>query len=115
MSQELAYLPPNGTKWQWHPKALNYAPWVCGLSPQKYSNINLWPLHVILRVDLIDNNYRWTVEILDWKNKRTLLDGQTQVALEACLAAEKVGEEELEKLMPDWVHQALANGWRPPC
>lgn len=35
MSLELDYFPPSKTRWQWHPKTLNYSPWKCDFSKQR--------------------------------------------------------------------------------
>jgi hypothetical protein len=109
MSYELDYFPPkpfNGTGWG--SKSLNYSPWRKSL----YYNS---PANIDLEVDLIDGMYRWSVEITDWNYKHTRYIGKAKTAVEACKKAEKIGNEQLKLLTPDWIKTALENKWRPPC
>jgi len=111
VSYELEYFPPVGSKFKWTPKALNYSPWACDLSHQIDSN--LWPLLVSATVDLLEGRYKWRVDIIDWHHRRSHREGECDSALAAILVAESTAESEFQRLMPDWVKTALANGWRP--
>jgi hypothetical protein len=115
MSYELAHNSPSGTKWNWGSKALNYSPWVCNLASQKEPNFSLWPLDIVLYVDVYDGVCHWAVHIIDFQHKRYLKSGVAADPLKACLEAESVGEKQLAELLPDWAKEALARGWRPPC
>jgi hypothetical protein len=114
MSFELDYFPPNGTKWKWSSKALNYSPWLCNLARQKEPGLNLWPLDVMLIVDLVKDRWVWQVEVIDFQHQRAIIKGAENDPLKACFAAEIAGEGVLADLLPDWVRAALANKWRPP-
>lgn len=111
MSFELDYFPPKGTVYRWTPKALNYSPWFCDLGGIKGL---VWPASVFLRVDLVDGDYKWMVEVCNWRSERTLAYGFERSPLEACLEAERRGVEAVVDLTPAWVRTALENGWRPP-
>lgn len=116
MSYELDYFPPNGTKYNWFHKSLNYSPWVCNLSDQKEKELFLFPAEVKLMVDtmLVKSTIRyvWIVLITDFSYNKTEKKGVEKDAISACLRAEKEGEEQLQILIPDWVRMALINGWR---
>ncbi len=115
MSREQEYFPPSGTKWKWHHKSLNYSPWSCDLSDQREPEIKFrTPLFVYLTVDKRNERWHWRVEVTDFANKRTNLAGSSSDPFMACEAAELFGEQELDKLLPDWVRTALTNNWRPP-
>lgn len=117
MSMELSFFPPNKTKYKWGNKVLNTSCWYCELSRQKVSSSDLFifPMSVMLSVDLDKDRYVWRVEVCDWKHKRSYVEGSSADSLKACLAAEKAGEAEYKRLMPNWVWTALKNKWRPPC
>jgi hypothetical protein len=112
MSRQQDYFPPQGTKF----KALNYSPWHCDLSQQKYAKLFLHPLNVHLYVDYDEETgmFNWTADITDWLYQRTYMRGVRGNALKACLEAERVGGIELEKHLPRWAKTALKNKWRPP-
>lgn len=114
MSFEQKYFPPNKTKWEWGAKQLTYSGWVCDLSCQKEKGLWLWPLSVILYVDLVDGRFCWCVKVHTFKRERYDIDGSCKDPLRACRTAEKIGERELKKLIPKWVRTALKNGWRSP-
>lgn len=113
-NHDLEYHPPKGTKWVWHPKALNYSPWNCDLSRQKEPGLDLWPLSILLHVCKSKGEWLWFARTVDFKHKRTTLTGSSDDPLKACLAAEEAGEHILAEFLPDWVRTALANKWRPP-
>ena len=71
-------------------------------------------MSVTLVVDKIDGAYHWQVEVCDFVFKRHQIKGIENTPLKACRAAERVGERELEKLLPAWVRTALLHKWRPP-
>lgn len=116
MSYELEYFPPNGTRWKWTNKILQYSPWSCSLSWQWAGD--RWPswhpMSVRLIVDLIDGEYTWTVNTTDWAYKRNTHKGKAATGLQACLDAEIVGERVLMEMTPEWVQNAIDAGWRPP-
>jgi hypothetical protein len=114
MSYDLEYSPPGGQKWLWHNKALTYSPWVCRLSDQWGFGQTLWPMSVVLYVDLIDGVYSWRVNATNWRNQLKATTGTGSDATDAIQQAQAVGEEALTALMPEWVKTALAEGWRPP-
>lgn len=117
MSVELAYFPPRGTKYKWHPKSLNYSPWTCRLSDERESKIRFkTDMSVACTVDKIDGKYKWNIEVRHWDPnvKVRRITGMTDDPLKACLEAERVGDVELGKMLPDWVRTALENNWRPP-
>ncbi len=113
MSYELDYFPPQGTKWAWGSKALNYSPWVCNLADQREPGVWLWPLSVVLFVDKKGEYYTWWVQVRPFKGKDYNLKGKTKSALRSCKTAEEKGEKELDKHLPNWARTALKNGWRP--
>ena len=114
MSRELAYFAPNGTKYKWGSKALTYSDWVCDLSAQKEPKLFLFPMRILLRVDKINARWQWSVAVTDFSYQRYEVKGSKNDPLQACLEAEKVGEEQMESLLPAWTRTALENGWRPP-
>jgi len=120
MSQELAYFPPKGSKWFWHPKALNYSPWGCDISAQIYRAENpserFLPtgMSIYANVDLLDDGYKWTVIIRGWDGTRSDVAGTCRTGVEAIFEAERVGEQAYKELMPDWVRMPLKHGWRHP-
>lgn len=115
MSRELGYFPPNTGKYKWGSKDLNYSPWVCNFTSQvkDLNNIFIFPFRIICYVDLINDNYFWSVKITDWNYEGTEIRGISASATEAIKTAEKVAEEYYSKLVPDWVLTALKNNWRP--
>lgn len=115
MSAAQDYFPPQGSRWKWCSKALAYSPWACDLSEQmRPPDIRfLWPLSIILRVDLRDGQYHWRVDVRPWSGEDFTLKGSTKAPLDAMLAAEQVGERIFNEQMPEWTLLALANGWRP--
>lgn len=110
---DLPYFPPQGTKWAWDPKRLNYDSWCCSLHNQKEPKLDLAPMRVILYVDLIDDKFEWRVKIIDFQHNCRDIKGTASSGLDACLAAEKIGEAEIKKLLPKWAKIALSHGWRP--
>lgn len=113
MSYELEYSPGHH-KWHWHSKALKYSPWVCRLSDQWGFGQTLWPMSVVLYVDLIDGVYSWRVKATNWRNQLKETTGTASGPSNAIQRAQAVGEAAMAELMPDWVQTALAEGWRPP-
>lgn len=119
MSYGQEYFPPKGSKYEWKPKSLNYSPWACDIAaqmcPPAITDKFLWPLSIILRVDLRESGkYRWSVDVRPWKGEDFTLCGETATGLEALLAAEQVGERIFHEQMPEWTVRALAEGWRSP-
>lgn len=111
MSRELPYFPPNGLRWTWAAKTLAYSAWSCDLSSQKEGDT--WPMQVALYVDLIDGKWLWDVAICDFQHRSLYVRGSARSGRAACLAAERRGEKELSKLLPEWVRLARVHGWRP--
>lgn len=108
MSQYLAYFPPQGTKYKWHPKALNYSPWSCRMWEH-------WPASIIARVEKSETGvFLWSVEVRNFSHDRRLLRGKAADGLSACLEAERACETEKGLLWLPWIEQAVAAGWRPP-
>mgnify|MGYP001335384628 CR=1 FL=1 len=114
MSFELDYFPPSGTRWQWHPKTLNYSPWYCNFSKQREPELNLWPMSINLQVDRKGEKWVWIVDVINFQHERSHVRGEAGTSLEACLAAEAAGQTLLNDLLPDWARTALENKWRPP-
>jgi len=114
MSREQAYFPPKGTKYHWEPKSLQHSPWVGDFVPQVSTLRNMHPLRILLIVSLMNERYFYRVEITDFSNKRTIVEGVSDHALEACLAAESIAERKYIELTPSWVLHALLHNWRPP-
>lgn len=109
MSRGQNYSPPGGTKHKWHPKGLQYSPWVCPV----WSH---WPADIVCRVDLTDAGmFTWHVIVIDFHHKRYHFKGQNNDPLQACLEAEKVAEAQKSLLWLPWMEVAVAAGWRPPC
>jgi hypothetical protein len=107
MSYEQGYFPPNGTKYKWHPKALQHYPWI---SSHPWE---VFPARIVMSVDKQIDGFHWCVKVTDFKYKRTRLDGVESIAISACLKAESVADEEQAKLWKPWMAEAFAAGWRP--
>lgn len=113
MSYDQEYSPPTGTKYQWHPKRLNYSPWVCDISNQAMPDAP-WPFRIAAFVEKSGKSYTMTLEVCDWAGTRTTMRGRGRNAIDACLWAESLANEELERLTPKWIKEAIKNGWRTP-
>jgi hypothetical protein len=111
MSQD--YFPPQGTKFKWEPKVLNYSSWSCDVLAQIEGTLD-WPASITLYADILETGYVWRVLVRDWAQGKHSFEGTAESALGACLEAEAVGALEASKLYPDWVRKALQEGWRPP-
>lgn len=114
MSLELDYFPPSKTRWQWHPKTLNYSPWKCDFGKQREAGLDLWPLSIALSVDIKDGEWAWFVDVINFRHERSQVKGTAKTPVEACLAAEAAGQSILTDLLPDWARTALEHKWRPP-
>lgn len=116
MSAAQDYFPPQGSRWKWCPKALAYSPWACDLSEQMRPPAIrfLWPLSIILRVDLRAGQYHWRVDVRPWSGEDFTLKGSTKAPLDAMLDAETAGARIFNEQMPEWTRMALSAGWRPP-
>jgi hypothetical protein len=114
MTKELGYFPPNGTKWKWEPKTLNYSPWICCLSRQREPKLFMYPFDIKLIVDLINTHFHWVIELIDFQGNYSIISGISEDPLQACLTAEEIGECKMDELLPDWIRTALENKWRPP-
>lgn len=108
MSDRQEYSPPEGTKYKWGTKALNYSPWVCRF-------FSYWPACIVARVELKGNKFLWVVETTGFKFESTYNSGSNRNALQACLDAESFCEEEKARIWLPWMDIAVAAGWRPPC
>lgn len=110
MSLTQNYFPPNGTKYKWNSKALNYSPWTCHVW-------ELWPASISASVDKIESGFKWRVDVWGWHNKdrseHTKFEGIAESALAACLAAERCAEKQKSKLWKPWMEEAIKAGWRP--
>ncbi len=108
MSRTLDYFPPIGTKLKWHPKALNYSPWVCRMWDE-------WPACITLDVDKNDEEeFTWRVDWRNFNKEKGVIHGKERTAREACLAAEAAGKSQKALIWKPWMATAIKAKWRPP-
>jgi hypothetical protein len=105
MSYEQDYFPPKGSKYAWLPKPLNSRPWHLTFKnfcvQHEVESYDMWPLSITATVDLIDGNYTWVVNVIDWKYNRHNYRGAASTAIDAIKEAERVADDEYERLVPD--------------
>jgi hypothetical protein len=113
MSYQQEYFAPNGTKFKWSAKHLRNGRWCCNIIDQ-LDYPKHYPARIMAYVQLVDNAFKWYVDVTGWDNKITSFRGESSDALVAISDAEKISVYEAKKLYPDWVITALENKWRPP-
>lgn len=106
----IEYLPPKGTKYEWHPPSLVNRPIGCNVETL------CWPQSLNLQCDKTAQGYYGRLTFYSINGGKAVVKTTRffKTALSACRAIERAGDALLKADTKPWMREALKMKWRPP-